>query len=119
MARSTIVVVLIALLVVTPARAQFAVIDPANLAQAILIVQRLLTEHPAATAAGALAVAASTGALALATARLRDRHARASHPQGPGVVIGSVRRQSRLARRACRVTCTAPHTSARRTRRSR
>src|SRR2546425_7856090 len=39
MARSTIVVVLIVLLVVTPARAQFAVIDPANLAQAILIVQ--------------------------------------------------------------------------------
>jgi hypothetical protein len=40
MARSVIVGTLIVLLVATPARAQLTVIDPANLAQAILIVQR-------------------------------------------------------------------------------
>ena len=40
MARNVIVVALLVLLVATPARAQLAVIDPANLAQTILIVQR-------------------------------------------------------------------------------
>ena len=40
MARIAIVVTVIVLAVATPARAQFAVIDAANLAQAILIVQR-------------------------------------------------------------------------------
>jgi len=40
MTRSAFVITLIVLLCASPARAQFAVIDPANLAQAILIVQR-------------------------------------------------------------------------------
>jgi conjugal transfer/entry exclusion protein len=40
MTRRTIVGVIILVLATTPASAQFAVIDPANLAQAILIVQR-------------------------------------------------------------------------------
>ena len=40
MMRRAIVGTLVLVLVTTPASAQFAVIDPANLAQAILIVQR-------------------------------------------------------------------------------
>ena len=40
MMRRPIVGTLVLVLVTTPASAQFAVIDPANLAQAILIVQR-------------------------------------------------------------------------------
>src|SRR5205807_9413783 len=56
----------------------------AGIATAILLLQRLLTEHPVATIAGALAIAATAATLGLTTARLRDRHARASDPQGPG-----------------------------------
>ena len=40
MMRRILVGTLVLVLVTTPASAQFAVIDPANLAQAILIVQR-------------------------------------------------------------------------------
>ena len=40
MMRRTVVGAIVLVLATTPASAQFAVIDPANLAQAILIVQR-------------------------------------------------------------------------------
>lgn len=70
----------------------------AALAIAIALTYQLLREHPVTTAGLTFAIIAAAATIALIAARLKDRRARRSDPQGPGLVIGTVRRPRRLAR---------------------